>query len=128
MTYLQLAYLHLATVLPAFLLGTYLMISRKGSPLHKLLGKGYMMLMLLTAVISLFMSAQVGPTILGHFGFIHLFSLMVLYFVPVAYFAVQKQNMRRHKFSMIGLYVGGLLVAGSFALAPGRLLHGWIFG
>lgn len=29
---------------------------------------------------------------------------------------------------MISLYVGGLLIAGSFTLMPGRLLHGWVFG
>ena len=129
MTYLQLAYLHLATVLPAFVLGTWLMLaSRKGSPRHRLIGKIYMGLMLVTAVLTLFMPAAVGPRLLGHFGFIHLFSLLTFSSVPRAYFAAQRHDVAAHKRHMIGLYVGALLIAGAFAFMPGRLLHGWLFG
>ncbi|MEP7704503.1 DUF2306 domain-containing protein [Paraglaciecola sp. 25GB23A] len=127
MNYLQLSYLHLITILPAFLLGTYLLMRRKGSPRHKVLGKIYMLLMLFSAVVTLFMSATIGPVILGHFGFIHLFSLLVLYSVPTAYVAVRNGDINRHKRSMIALYVGGLLIAGSFTFAPGRMLHTWLF-
>jgi len=42
MTYLQLAYLHLATIVPAFLIGTALLFMRKGTPRHRLLGRIYM--------------------------------------------------------------------------------------
>ena len=125
MSYLQLTYFHLGTVFPAFLIGTYLLANRKGTPGHKLLGKIYMLLMLFTALITLFMSAEVGPTFWGHFGFIHLFSFLVLYSVPVAYFAARSGNVKSHKLSMIGLYVGGILIAGAFTFMPGRLLHGW---
>ena len=126
-SYQQLAYLHLATVLPAFVLGTWLMLRRKGTTLHKQLGKAYLSLMLLTAMVTLFMPAQVGPTLLGHFGFIHLLSLNVMISVPVAYLAARSGNIRKHQLNMIGLYVFGLLVAGSLALMPGRLLHDWLF-
>jgi uncharacterized membrane protein len=117
---------HLITIIPAFVLGTWLMLSRKGSPIHKLLGKVYLVLMFATAIITLCMSAQLGPQLFGHFGFIHLFSLSTLWFVPVAYFSAKQGNIRRHKKSMIGLYIGGLLIAGAFAFAPGRLLHQWL--
>jgi len=33
-----------------------------------------------------------------------------------------------HRANMLGVYVGGVLIAGAFALMPGRLLHGWLFG
>jgi uncharacterized membrane protein len=127
MTYLQLAYLHLSSILPAFIIGTFLLLNRKGSPGHKLLGKIYMVLMLFTALVTLFMPAQIGPTIFGHFGLIHLFSILVLYAVPIAYFAARNGNVQKHKRNMLGVYVGGILVAGAFALAPGRLLHSWLF-
>ena len=87
MNYQDLMYWHLSTVLPAALLGGLLLAFAKGTPVHRLLGKIYMMLMLLTAIITLFMSAEVGPTLLNHFGFIHLFSLLVLITVPRAYIA-----------------------------------------
>ena len=79
MNYQDLMYWHLSTVLPAALLGGLLLAFAKGTPVHRLLGKIYMMLMLLTAIITLFMSAEVGPTLLNHFGFIHLFSLFNLF-------------------------------------------------
>ena len=64
--YLPLAYAHLATVLPAFVIGTYMMFARKGDRFHRLLGKGYMLLMLTTAAISLFMPAFAGPRFFNH--------------------------------------------------------------
>lgn len=128
MTYTQLVYLHLATVLPAFAIGAFQLLRRKGTPFHKLLGKIYMILMLATGLITLAMPAEVGPRFLGHFGFIHLFSFLTLYSVPSAYFAIRRGNIKLHRANMIGLYVGGILIAGSFAFAPGRMLHEWLFG
>lgn len=128
MTYLQLAYAHLATVVPAFGIGTYLMIRRKGTAPHRRLGRTYLMLMLATALVSLFMGAEIGPRFFGHFGYVHALSLLTLATVPTAYFAARSGKVALHRNAMIGLYAGGLLVAGGFALMPGRLLHGWLFG
>lgn len=128
MTYLQLTYIHLASVAPAFMIGTYIMLNRKGTPTHRLLGKVYMLLMLFTAIVSLFMAAKVGPTLWNHFGFIHLLSLLTLIAVPHAYFAVRRGNITSHKRAMVSLYIGGMLVAGGFTLFPSRMLNGWLFG
>lgn len=127
MTYMQLAYLHLATIAPAMLIGAYLLLSTKGTRGHKRLGTIYMVLMLATATLSLFMSAEVGPRLLNHFGFIHLFSVLVLYNVPAAYLAAKSGNISVHRSNMLALYVGGILFAGIFAFMPGRLLHAWLF-
>lgn len=128
MTYTQLAYLHLATVVPAFAIGALQLFRRKGTPSHKLLGKIYMVLMLATGLITLAMPAEVGPRFLGHFGFIHAFSFLTLYSVPAAYFAIRRGNIKVHRANMLGLYLGGILIAGSFAFSPGRMLHEWLFG
>ena len=53
--------------------------------------------------------------------------MLVLYLVPSAFFAVRKGDLIKHKANMIGVYVGGILIAGAFALMPGRLLHNWLF-
>ena len=128
MTYMQLTYLHLGSLVPAVVIGSYLLLNRKGTPVHRLLGKIYMGLMLFTAIITLFMEALVGPKFLNHFGFLHLLSLFVLYTVPTAYRAIRVGNIKLHKRKMVGLYVGALLVAGAFTLSPGRLIHTWLFG
>jgi len=126
--YHTLSFVHLSTIGPAFLIGTYIMLTKKGSGQHKFLGRIYMVLMLFTAVVTLFMSAQVGPTLFNHFGFIHLLSVLVLYSVPSAYFAIKAGDVKKHKFRMIALYVGGMLVAGGFTLVPGRFLGDLLFG
>lgn len=127
MSYQSLMWLHLITVGPAALIGLYLFIRRKGTPAHKLLGKIYMALMFGTAIITLFMPAGVGARWLGHFGFIHIFSLLTLYAVPTAYFAARRGDIAAHKGPMIGLFIGGILIAGTFAFMPGRILHSWVF-
>ena len=84
--------------------------------------------MLTTGIVTLFIPTRIGPIILGHFGFIHLLSLLTLITVPTAYFAIRRGDIKTHRENMIGLYVGGILIAGSFALfSPGRLLHNWLF-
>jgi len=128
LTYTQLAYLHLAAVVPAFVIGIFQLLRRKGTPSHKLLGKIYIVLILATGLITLFMAAEVGPRVLNHFGFIHLFSVLALFSVPIAFIAARRGNIRAHYASMISLYIGGILIAGAFAFSPGRMLHAWLFG
>lgn len=127
MTYLQLTYVHLASILPAFLIGTFLLLRSKGTPIHRFLGKLYMLLMLFTALVTLFMVAEIGPKFLNHFGYVHLLSILVLYTVPMAYFAARRGDIKTHKRNMLGLYMGALILAGAFTLMPGRLINVWIF-
>lgn len=127
MRYENLMYVHLATVLPCVIMGAALFMMKKGTRIHKATGKVYMILMLTTGLVSLFMQARVGPRLLNHFGFIHLFSALTLYSVPAAYFAIRRGDIRRHKNNMIGLFTGGILIAGAFTLVPGRFLHDLLF-
>lgn len=125
--YLPLAYAHLATVIPAAGLGTYLLFATKGTAIHRLLGKMYMVLMLITAFITLFMPAVVGIRLFDHFGFIHLFSVLVFVTVPSAYKNAKAGNIKEHRSAMIGMYIGAVAIAGALAFSPGRLLHTWLF-
>jgi len=126
--YDTLSIVHLSTIGPAFLIGTYIILTKKGSGQHKFLGRIYMVLMLFTALVTLLMSALVGPTLFNHFGLIHLLSVLVLYSVPSAYFSIKAGNVKKHKAAMVGLYIGGMLVAGGFTLVPGRFLGDLLFG
>ena len=128
MSYNVLMFIHLFTVLPAFVLGTISLILKKGTPLHKILGKLYMVLMLFTAIVTLFMPEFVGPTLFNHFGWIHLFSFLTIYTVPTAYTAIKKGNIKAHKRKMNLLYFGALVIAGAFTFMPGRYLHTVLFG
>ena len=119
--------MHLATVLPCFVLGTILIFIKKGTFVHKIMGRGYLILMLITAIITIFIPAQVGPQLLNHFGFIHLLSLLTIYTVPTAYFAIKKCKVKVHQRKMVLLYIGAIIIAGGFTLFPGRFLHQLFF-
>jgi len=127
MSYSILMNVHLATVLRCFIIGTILLLIKKGTKVHATAGRVYMILMMITATITLFMPAQVGSTFLGHFGWIHTFSFLTIYTVPTAYLAIKKGNIKTHKRKMISLYFGAIIIAGGFTLSPGRYLHGLIF-
>lgn len=128
MDYKILMYSHLITVVPCIFIGAYLLLVKKGTKIHRLLGRVYMVLMLITAVITLFMPAAVGAQLFNHFGWIHLFSFLTLWTVPTAYTAIRRGNIKSHKRKMILLYFGAIVIAGGFTLTPGRYLHGVFFG
>ena len=128
MTYETIMYAHLITVVPCIFLGAYGLIAKKGTKIHKGLGKIYMVLMLITAVLTLFMPADVGGRFLNHFGWIHLFSFLTLWTVPTAYTAIKKGKIKAHQRKMVLLYIGAIGIAGGFTLTPGRYLHTLFFG
>jgi uncharacterized membrane protein len=127
MQYTNLMYVHLATVLPCFIIGTTLLLIKKGTGIHVFWGRIYMVLMLFTATVTLFMPAQVGPTLFNHFGYLHSFSFLTIYTVPTAYLAIKRGDVKTHKRKMIVLYFGALVIAGGFTLMPGRYLHEVLF-
>ena len=116
---------HLATVLPAFAIGTWLIFfSTKGAWLHRRMGAIYLALMTVTAVATIFIRS-VNP---GRLSVIHLFIPLTLFGVFGALWHVRRRNIAGHRNAMIGLYVGGLLIAGSLTFLPGRLMHRLFFG
>ncbi len=126
--YESLMYIHLLTVVPCVFIGAYLLFTKKGGNIHRLLGKIYMSLMVLTAIVALFMEARVGPKFLDHFGWVHLFCLLVLWTVPTALMAIRKGKVKVHRGKMIRLYIGAIIIAGGFTFAPGRYLYQLFFG
>lgn len=115
--------LHLATVLPAFAIGAYLIVaSAKGAPLHRALGYLYLTLMTITAGTTLFIH-EVNPGGFMGLSFVHLFIPLTIYGVVAAIVGARTHNVHLHRNSMIALYLGGFFVAGGSAFGPGRMLH-----
>ena len=113
---------HLATVLPAVPLGAYVLWGRKGDARHRLLGRIWAMLMVVTALSSFGLR---GLT--GQFSLIHLLSLLTLVAIPRAIWQARRGNIKAHRRTMRNVYIG-LLVAGLFAFLPGRILGTALFG
>jgi uncharacterized membrane protein len=66
--------------------------------------------------------------LLGPWSPIHLLSIMVLGLLPVAVVAARRHNVSRHRKTMIGIFTGGLVIAGLFTFLPGRIMHAVVFG
>jgi len=116
--------LHVFAALTALLIGTVLLLGVKGNTLHRTLGWIWVISMATVAVSSLFIRT-INP---GHFSWIHLLSGWTVIALPMAVFAARRHNIKAHRRSMTGLFVGGLLIAGLFTFAPGRLMWQVVFG
>jgi len=119
--------IHVATVVPAFVLGTWLLfLSQKGSRVHRLVGTIYLALMSTTAVAAVFIRAfgswsiDVGPL---RFGLLHLFVPLTAWSVWTALRSVRRGDIAGHQGAMRGLYVGGLVIAGLLTFLPGRMMY-----
>lgn len=120
--------LHVYTVLPAFVAGTWLLFaSRKGSAPHRLVGRLYAVLMLATCAAAAFVHVLNPNGFLG-LSFVHLFIGLTFFGLYRGIRAARRGDVARHRRAMLFTYVGGLLIVGSFTLMPGRLMHTLIFG
>lgn len=116
---------HLFTVVPTFFLGTWLLfLSKKGSPLHRKVGWVYLTLMTITAVAAAFVQS-LHP---GHFSWIHIFVPLTLWGVFAAIWRIRKGDVKGHQRAMLGVYFGGLIIAGALTFYPGRLMYRLFFG
>jgi uncharacterized membrane protein len=111
-------------VLPAFAIGTWqIFVSRKGAPLHRAFGFVYLALMTITAVTTFFIRSHDGSLTL-----IHLFIPLTFFSVAAALWSARHGRISGHKQAMLGLYFGGIIIAGILAFSPGRIMHQFVFG
>jgi uncharacterized membrane protein len=115
-------YIHLVTAIPAVPLGAFVLWGRKGGRMHRLLGRIWAALMMVTALSTFWLQS-----LSGGFSFIHLFALLTLVSIPLAVWNARRGNIRAHRNAMRGVYAG-LLSAGLLALVPGRTLGTLLFG
>ena len=104
---------HVATVVPAFLLGAWLLLfSRKGSRWHRVLGAVFLSLMVTTAIIALFIHRRMpGSPVLG-MSPTHLFVPFVLFATWRALDGALKGNIKQHQRWVVGMFVGALVING----------------
>ena len=122
-----LIFFHLVTAIGALLLGAFMLLRRKGTRSHRLLGWTWVALMGSTALASAFIRDDRLPNLWGYTP-IHLFTLSVALLLPRAIFYIRRGNVRGHRKTMTGLYLGACVVAGLFTLLPGRFLGSLLWG
>jgi uncharacterized membrane protein len=88
---------------------------------HRALGWTWVVLMTSAAVTSAFIRDHGMPNIAGLTP-VHLLTVTVGVLLPRAVWAARRGDIRSHRRSMRGIYIGGCIVAGLFALLPSRFL------
>jgi uncharacterized membrane protein len=113
--------IHLAAVAVAALLGAWILLRPKGTAVHRLLGRTWMVLMVIVALSSFLIPATIGR-FLGPFGVIHVLSLGALVSIAMAIRAARSGRIRAHRIWVTATYLGAIGGAGAGAFAPGRLI------
>jgi uncharacterized membrane protein len=111
--------LHLTAAVAALITGGVVLARRKGTVLHKALGRVGVALMAVVAISSFWIFGLrhgAGPS------WIHALSVWTLISLVCAIYFIRRGNVRAHKGFMIGTFLG-LAGAGLGALAPGRALY-----
>ena len=109
--------IHLLAATTALVLGLIQLAGPKGTTVHRVIGWGWVLLML-TVSISSFAMLGLGRGISP----IHVLSVVVLVLVPLGVYAARRGRVDRHRGYMTGVFIFGLIVAGAFTFVPGRLM------
>lgn len=123
--------IHLSTALLAVALGPVAIWARRwGAPwpkLHRASGYAWVTCMVIASVSALFIRHSGLPNIAG-FSPIHILIPVTLGSLFIAFRALARGELRKHRVTMIGLYISTCVVAGAFTLMPGRVLGRLLWG
>jgi uncharacterized membrane protein len=122
-----LIFFHLVTAFASLVLGLFMLLRRKGTRSHRLLGWTWVALMAATALASAFIRDHRMINLFGYTP-IHLFTVTVALMLPLGIAHVKRGNVRGHRGTMTGLCLGACVIAGVFTLLPGRFLGSLLWG
>lgn len=125
--------LHAYAAIIALLLGTIQIIAPKGTLPHKTLGAIWVVIMFAIAISSIF----IRPSVFGYdlplhkwFSPIHLFTALTFInlVIGLGFIARGGPTTKRHSGPFVGIFIGGLVIAGALSFLPGRIMHQVVFG
>jgi uncharacterized membrane protein len=123
---------HAFGAIAAFFLGALQLAAPKGTLPHRTLGGVWIVLMAIIAVSSIFIRPALFPglPIWKWFSPIHIFTIVTIVGVVqgVLLLAGGGPSLKRHARPFIGMFIGGLIIAGTLAFLPGRIMHQVVFG
>lgn len=116
--------IHMLVAIAAVALGAVLLARRKGTSSHKMMGRIFGVLMIVTATSAIF----IRNLNQGSFSWIHIF-------VPITFIGlwqiistVRRGDIKKHRRHVLNLYFGALMIPGAFAFMPGRTMWMLFFG
>lgn len=118
---------HMTASLTALFIGPIAIWARLGPTkrpwLHRAIGYGWVSMMIVAAVSSIFIRDYGLPNI-GGYTPIHLLVPFTAFWLVYAFRALVKKEIEKHRKAMVGLYFGACIGAGVFTLLPNRYLGG----
>jgi uncharacterized membrane protein len=116
---------HAFAAMTAFTLGVIQLGAAKATLPHRTLGWIWVALMLIVSITAFFIHQL---RLWGPWSPIHLLAIFTLVMLPVGVLAAHRHAVERHRRTMIGIFVGALVIAGLFTFVPGRIMHAVAFG
>ena len=134
---------HLSAAVAAFVLGVAQFLGRKGTFPHRSIGWAWLVLMVVMILTGFALS---GRGIWGPFSThlclvpsrseswllrcsaLHVSSLYALLLLPYAALHARRGNLQMHRWTLVAVFLGAVVVAGSFTFQPPRILNAIFFG
>jgi uncharacterized membrane protein len=116
---------HAFAAMAAFALGIVQFVAPKGTIPHRTLGWIWVALMVLVSGMAFFIHEL---RVWGPWSPIHLLAIFTLVMLPLAVWHARRHAVDRHRWSMIGIFTGGLVIAGLFTFFPGRIMYHVVAG
>jgi uncharacterized membrane protein len=117
--------LHAFAAMAAFALGIVQFWRPKGTSAHRAIGWLWAGLMLVISVSAFFIHEL---RLWGSWSPIHLLAILTLVTLPIGVLHARRHRIGQHRFYMISIFCGALLIAGLFTFVPGRIMHAVIVG
>ena len=117
--------IHAFAAMSAFVLGIVQFTAPKGTIPHRAVGWLWVAIMVVVSVTAFFIHEI---RLWGPFSPIHLLAIYTLIALPLAVRHARRHAVQHHSRAMIGIFTGGLIIAGLFTFLPGRLMNAVAFG
>ena len=117
--------IHAMIAIAAIIIGGLQLSLKKGTSLHKFMGRVWVGLMLIVSFTSFFIHEL---NIWGKYSPIHLLSIWTIIAVVLGVYFARIGNIKRHKIFMVWTYWLALILTGFFTFYPGRVMNIMFFG
>ena len=114
-------WIHFVAAGLAIMLGLINLVSEKGTQQHRLIGWSWLILMSFVTVPS-FWIREIND---GDFSWIHLLTIWTIISMGAAIISIKKGYIKTHASFMSGTMLGAI-IAGIFAIMPGRFINSLI--
>lgn len=110
--------IHILVAIVATCLGAFVLMRRKGTKAHKMAGRIFSILMIMTAVTAIFIR-QLNN---GNFSWIHIFVPITFIGMYQIISSIRRGDVKAHKKHVLTMYFAALMIPGGLSFLPGRTM------